>query len=179
LGFRIADLEKRPKPSISKTEKTPNLAGNRKFRIAIILIFQPDCVINQVEIISRMSRKNIHIMPRPNGWAIVKEGSKRASAVHNTKAKAEAFGKEKARKDNVDLIIHAPIGRFTQYTEIDSRKTIDPRPPADFVTSLRQNNLRPQDKARKWREWAASHSRKKQFLSDEAVSRESIYGEHG
>lgn len=128
-----------------------------------------------------MSKKrNIHVVPRPNGWAVVKEGGKKASTVHNTQAQAEASAKEKARKDNVDLIIHAPIGRFTQYTEIDSRKPNDPRSPAGTVTtSLWQNNIQPRDKARKWREWAASHARKKQFLSDEAVSRESIYGERG
>lgn len=39
--------------------------------------------------------------------------------------------------------------------------------------------LSPQEKARLWREWAASHSHDTPLLSDEAISRESIYGEHG
>lgn len=36
-------------------------------------------------------------------------------------------------------------------------------------------SLSPQEKARLWREWAASHSHDTPLLSDEAISRESIY----
>lgn len=39
--------------------------------------------------------------------------------------------------------------------------------------------LSPQEKARLWREWAASHSHNTPLLSDEAISRESIYEERG
>jgi len=38
--------------------------------------------------------------------------------------------------------------------------------------------LSPAEKSRLWREWAASH-RDTTPLSDEAISRESIYGERG
>lgn len=40
-----------------------------------------------------------------------------------------------------------------------------------------QKTLSPQEKARLWREWAASHNPNTPFLSDEAISRESIYEE--
>jgi hypothetical protein len=39
--------------------------------------------------------------------------------------------------------------------------------------------LSPQEKAELWRQWAASHNSDTPLLSDEAVSRESIYGERG
>lgn len=39
--------------------------------------------------------------------------------------------------------------------------------------------LSPQEKVRLLREWAASHQSTASSLSDEAISRESIYGERG
>lgn len=39
--------------------------------------------------------------------------------------------------------------------------------------------LSPQGKVRLLREWTASHSHDTPLLSDEAISRESIYGERG
>ena len=41
------------------------------------------------------------------------------------------------------------------------------------------NGLSPQEKVRALREWAASHSVATPLLSDDAISRESIYGERG
>ncbi|CDM94111.1 MAG: hypothetical protein P5702_06595 [Limnospira sp. PMC 1291.21] len=37
----------------------------------------------------------------------------------------------------------------------------------------------PEERAKAFREWAASHPRNQPSLSDEAISRESIYGERG
>ena len=42
-----------------------------------------------------------------------------------------------------------------------------------------QKTLSPHEKARLWREWAASHNPNTPLLSDEAISRESIYEERG
>ncbi len=42
-----------------------------------------------------------------------------------------------------------------------------------------RDSLSPQEKVRALREWAASHSLNTPLLSDEAISRESIYGERG
>ena len=42
-----------------------------------------------------------------------------------------------------------------------------------------QKTLSPQEKARLWREWAASHHPDTPLLSDEAISRESIYEGRG
>ncbi|MGK7904755.1 MAG: hypothetical protein AB4352_25780 [Hormoscilla sp.] len=37
----------------------------------------------------------------------------------------------------------------------------------------------PEERAKAFREWAESHPRNMPYLSDEAISRESIYGERG
>jgi hypothetical protein len=42
-----------------------------------------------------------------------------------------------------------------------------------------QKALSPPEKARLWREWAASHNPNTPLLSDEAISRESMYEERG
>ena len=42
-----------------------------------------------------------------------------------------------------------------------------------------QKALSPQEKVRLLREWTANHSLDTPLLSDEAISRESIYGERG
>jgi hypothetical protein len=47
----------------------------------------------------------------------------------------------------------------------------EPSPPPSTALS-------PQEKARLCREWAASHSPDTSLLTDEAISRESIYGDH-
>ncbi len=39
--------------------------------------------------------------------------------------------------------------------------------------------LSPQERARLWREWAESHNADTPLLSDEAISRDSIYRERG
>jgi hypothetical protein len=45
--------------------------------------------------------------------------------------------------------------------------------------TVERKALSPQEKARLWREWAASHNPDTPLLSDEAISRESIYEERG
>jgi hypothetical protein len=45
--------------------------------------------------------------------------------------------------------------------------------------TVERKTLSPQEKARLWREWAASHNPDTPLLSDEAISRESIYEERG
>jgi hypothetical protein len=47
------------------------------------------------------------------------------------------------------------------------------------VKSSPTSSMTPTEKARALREWAASHNPNTPLLSDEAISRESIYGERG
>jgi len=58
-----------------------------------------------------MSR-NQHITPHPRGWAVQPAGSQRASSVHRTQAEAIARGREVARNQQSELLIHGRNGRI-------------------------------------------------------------------
>lgn len=44
-------------------------------------------------------KKNVHTVPTDDGWANRREGGKRASSRHDTKAEAQAAGRAAAEKD--------------------------------------------------------------------------------
>ena len=107
----------------------------------------------------------------------MKEGSARASGLHQTKAQATAAAKKIARRDVVEIVIHSRSGRL-----INSKMANAPLPPRDSnasLNSLMKPTLAPSDKARLWREWAASHPRNSRVMDDSAINRETIYGERG
>ena len=72
-----------------------------------------------------MTRKAIHVTPRPGGWAVTREGGSRASSVHPTQKQAEAAGRAAARKDRTEFVLH---GRNGQIRAKDSYGH-DPNPP--------------------------------------------------
>lgn len=72
-------------------------------------------------------KSSVHITPREDGWAVIREGSKRASSVHDTKREAEKAGREAARRDKTELYVH---NRQGQIRERDSYGS-DPNPPKD------------------------------------------------
>lgn len=74
-----------------------------------------------------MSKKDIHVVSHPDGWAVKREGGKRASSVHERKEDALDAGGELARKDEVELVIH---GRDGKIQDSDSYGN-DPSPPRD------------------------------------------------
>jgi Uncharacterized protein conserved in bacteria (DUF2188) len=67
----------------------------------------------------------IHTVPHGGGWANRREGAPRVSKVFPTKAAAQAAGRETARRERTEHIIHNKDG------EIGSRNSYgnDPRPP--------------------------------------------------
>ena len=70
-------------------------------------------------------KPGVHVTPREDGWAVIKEGNKRASSLHSTKKEAEKAGRQAARKDNAELYLHNKKGRIGQR---DSHG-YDPYPP--------------------------------------------------
>lgn len=72
-----------------------------------------------------MSNGNVHVVPRNEGWAVQREGGKRASSLHATQAEAEAAGRTTARREQVEFLLH---GRNGQIRERDSYGN-DPCPP--------------------------------------------------
>lgn len=74
-----------------------------------------------------MAKKDVHIVPRPSGWAVQRAGGQRATAVTNTKAEADKIGRTIAKRDGVELVTHGKNGRI-QDSDSFGR---DPNPPRD------------------------------------------------
>ena len=72
-----------------------------------------------------MSGKNQHVVPHDDGWAVRGEGNSRATSVHETQREAIESGREIARNQGSELLIHGRDGRIR---ERDSHGN-DPFPP--------------------------------------------------
>ena len=72
-----------------------------------------------------MPKKPVHVTPREDGWAVMREGNERASSVHRTQKEAEKKGRQSARKDKTEFYLH---NRQGQIRERDSYGN-DPYPP--------------------------------------------------
>jgi hypothetical protein len=73
-----------------------------------------------------MSKKDLHVVPHQDGWAVKREGGDRASSVHETKQDALDQGRGQARRDQVELVIHKKDGTIDSYGNY-------PNPPRDKV----------------------------------------------
>jgi hypothetical protein len=58
--------------------------------------------------------KNVHVTPRDDGWAVMREGNQRASSVHPTQKEAEKVGRQAARKDQTEFFLHNRQGAIRQ-----------------------------------------------------------------
>ena len=56
--------------------------------------------------------QNIHVVPRNDGWAVRKEGTSRATSIHQTQRDAVDAAREMARSWRSELIIHGRDGRI-------------------------------------------------------------------
>jgi hypothetical protein len=64
-------------------------------------------------VVDNEARENrpIHVTPREGGWAVVREGNKKVSAVHPTRHQAEEHGRSLARQSRADFVLHDRDGR--------------------------------------------------------------------
>jgi hypothetical protein len=60
------------------------------------------------------SSKRTHVVKRDSGWAVRKEGAKRATRVYKTKEQA-IKGAEKSCDSGSDLVIHKKDGSIQKY----------------------------------------------------------------
>ena len=72
-----------------------------------------------------MTKRNQHVVPHKDGWAVRSAGSQRASSVHRTQREAIDTGRDIARNQRTELFIHGRDGRIR---ERDSHGN-DPFPP--------------------------------------------------
>ena len=72
-----------------------------------------------------MSKRNQHIVPHEDGWAVKGAGFSRATSVHRTQKEAIDAGRQVAQNQKTELFIH---GRDGKIRERDSHGN-DPYPP--------------------------------------------------
>lgn len=74
-----------------------------------------------------MAKKNPHVVPRGDQWAVQREGADKASSLHSTQADAIDAGRRIAQREHGELFIHRQNG---QIRDRDSYGN-DPYPPRD------------------------------------------------
>ena len=74
-----------------------------------------------------MTKKNVHVVPHPDGWAVKTEGSSRASAVTQTQGQAIEQGRQQAQRAQGELFIHGTDGKIRDRDSYGN----DPCPPKD------------------------------------------------
>jgi hypothetical protein len=72
---------------------------------------------------------NQHVVPHTGGWAVRSAGADRVRKTFGTKQEATDYGRQVARKEKVELVIHGKDGRIQ---DSDSSGN-DPSPPHDRV----------------------------------------------
>ena len=74
-----------------------------------------------------MAKKNYHVVPKGDKWAVKGEGSKRADSIYDTQRDAIGRSKELAKKHGGESVIHRPDGRIRDKDSYGH----DPCPPLD------------------------------------------------
>jgi uncharacterized protein (TIGR02271 family) len=62
-----------------------------------------------------VNKPPVHVETRESGWAVVREGSERATSVHPTQSEAAKEGRELARRDETEFFLHAQDGRVREH----------------------------------------------------------------
>ncbi len=65
----------------------------------------------------------VHVIPRKNGWAVVREGNERATSVHRTQSEAAKEGRDIARRDETEFLLHANDGRVRDSSDYGTSTT--------------------------------------------------------
>lgn len=73
------------------------------------------------------NKKDIHVVPRGDGWATKKEGAQRAGVVTGTQKQAIERAREQAIRECVEVIIHRKDGTIRDSDSYGN----DPSPPRD------------------------------------------------
>lgn len=72
-----------------------------------------------------MTKKNQHVVPHSNGWAVKGAGNSRASSLHDTQRDAIKAARKTAIKESSEMLIHGQNGRIRERNTYGS----DPFPP--------------------------------------------------
>lgn len=72
-----------------------------------------------------MSKTNIHIVQREDGWAVRRENAERDSSHHDTQQQAIESARQTAIRENVEVLIHGRYGKIRERNSYGN----DPFPP--------------------------------------------------
>ena len=72
-----------------------------------------------------MAKRNQHVVPHDDGWAVRGAGSQRATSVHPTQREAADAAREIARNQGSELFVHRRDGRIRERSSYGN----DPFPP--------------------------------------------------
>ena len=61
-----------------------------------------------------MTRRDQHVVPHDDGWAVRGAGSERATSVHDTQREAIDAGRKIAQNQHTELFIHGRDGRIRE-----------------------------------------------------------------
>src|SRR5215208_5654228 len=59
----------------------------------------------------------VHIELREEGWAVVREGNKRATSTHPTQSEAAESGRDLARRDRTEFFLHGQDGQIREHRD--------------------------------------------------------------
>jgi hypothetical protein len=74
---------------------------------------------------TKTKQANIAVEPRPDGrWAVQRDGSKRASSLHNTQRQAESAARAIAKREELELVVKGRDGAIQRRDSFgnDSRR---------------------------------------------------------
>lgn len=74
-----------------------------------------------------MAKKNIHVVPSGNRWAVKPEGAEKPLSTHRTQELATDAAKKVAQQNQSELVIHRPNGQIRDKDSFGN----DPCPPKD------------------------------------------------
>ena len=72
-----------------------------------------------------MAKRNQHVVPHKDGWAVRGAGSQRASSVHRTQKDAIRSARSTALRQRTEVVIHRPNGQIRDRNSYGN----DPYPP--------------------------------------------------
>lgn len=74
-----------------------------------------------------MTKKEVHVVPHPDGWATESEGASRAGVVVDTQREAIERAREQAQRQGVEVVIHRKDGTIRDSDSYGN----DSNPPKD------------------------------------------------
>jgi len=73
------------------------------------------------------NKPGVHVVPHEDGWAVKRAGSEKATKVFKTQSEAEQYGRELAKKEKTEFVLHGKDGKIREKDSYGN----DPFPPRD------------------------------------------------